>query len=166
MSQKFRNFRVKYQESSIGFENFAYLQSIENKCKALGWDNCSTPTGNSTFTPWQMSSVDIVNSHDTFVKSCGIELSDDDKRLSHLYWTPKLHKSLAKYRFIAGSSKCTTKQLSSLLAKILTVIKTVLEKCCSIKTSHTGVNDIWILKNSKNLLSSIAESESNFHSRI
>ena len=32
MSKKFRNFRVKYQESSIGFEHLAYLQSIENKC--------------------------------------------------------------------------------------------------------------------------------------
>ena len=67
------------------------------------------------------------------MKSLGIELSDDDKRLSYLYWTPKLHKSPVKHRFIAGSSKCTTKQLSSLLTKILTVIKTGLEKYCSIK---------------------------------
>ena len=51
-----------------------------------------------------------------------------------------------KHRFIAGSSKCTTKQLSNLLTKILTVIKTGLEKYCSIKTSHTGVNNMWILK--------------------
>ena len=58
-----------------------------------------------------------------------------------------------KHRFIAGSSKGTTKQLSSLLTKILTVIKTGLEKYCSIKTSHTGVNNMWILKNSTNLLS-------------
>ena len=35
MSKKFCNFRVKYQESSIKFENFAYLQSIENKCKQI-----------------------------------------------------------------------------------------------------------------------------------
>ena len=60
-----------------------------------------------------------------------------------------------KHRFIAGSSKCTTKQLSSLLTKILTVIKTGLEKYCRIKTSHTGVNNMWILKNSTNLLSSL-----------
>ena len=32
MFKKFRNFRVKCQESSIGFENIAYLQLIENKC--------------------------------------------------------------------------------------------------------------------------------------
>ena len=96
---------------------------IETLIKELGLDNFSTTTGNSTYTPCQMSSEDIVNTHDTFMKSFGIELSDDDKRLPYLYWTPKLHKSPVKHRFIAGSSKCTTKQLSSLLTKILTVIK-------------------------------------------
>ena len=45
--------------------------------------------------------------------------------------------------------------MSSLSTKILTIIKTGLEKYCSIKTSHTGVNNIWILKNSTNLLSSL-----------
>ena len=112
----------------------------ETLIKELGLDNCSTPTENSTYTSCQMSSEDVANTHDTFMKSLGIELSDDDKRLSYLYWTSKLHKSPVKHHFIAGSSKCTTKQLSSLLTKILTVIKTGLEKYCSIKTSHTGVN--------------------------
>ena len=89
------------------------------------------------------------------MKSLGIELSDDDKRLRYLYQTPKLHKSPVKHCFIAGFSKCTTKQLSSLLTKILTVIKTGPEKYCGIKTSHTGVNNMWILKNSTNVLSSL-----------
>ena len=70
-----------------------------------------------------MSSEDIVNTQNTFMKSLGIELSDDAKRLPYLYWTPKLHKSPVKHRFIAGSSKRTTKQLTSLLTKILTVIR-------------------------------------------
>ena len=46
--------------------------------------------------------------------------------------------------------------LPHLLTKILTVIKTGLEKYCSIKTNHTGVNNMWILKNSTNLLSSLS----------
>ena len=103
-----------------------------------------------------MSSEDIVNTHDTFMKYLGIELSDNDKRLPYLYWTPKLHESPMKHRFIADSSNYTTKQLSILLTKILTVVKTGLEKYCSIKTSHTGVNNMWILKNSTNLLSSLS----------
>ena len=128
---------------------------IETLIKELGLDNCSTPKENSTYTSCLMSSEDIVNTYDTFVKSLGIELSDDDKRLPYLYWTPKLHKSPVKHRFIAGSSKCITKQLCSLLTKILTVIKIGPEKYCSKKTNHNGVNNMWILRNSTRLLSSL-----------
>ena len=103
-----------------------------------------------------MSSEDIVNIHDTFMKSLGIQLSGDDKRLPYLSWSPKLHKSPVKHCFIAGSSKCTTKKLSSLLTKILTVIKTGLEKYCGVKISHTKVHNMWILKNFTNLMSSLA----------
>ena len=64
---------------------------IETLIEELGLDNCSTTTGNSTYTSCQMSFEDIVDTHDTFMKSLDIELSDDDKRLPYLYWTPKLH---------------------------------------------------------------------------
>ena len=72
---------------------------IETLIKELGLDNFSTPTGNSTYTSCQMSSEDIVNINDTFRKFLGIELSNDDKRLPHPYWTPKLHKSPMKHHF-------------------------------------------------------------------
>ena len=93
---------------------------IETLIKELLLDNCSTPTGNVTYTSCQMSSEDIVNTHDTFMKSLGIDLSDNDKRLPYLYWTSKLHKSPVKYRLIDDSSNCTTRQLSSLLTKTTT----------------------------------------------
>ena len=34
INQAIQDFQAKYQESSIGFENVAYPQSIENECKA------------------------------------------------------------------------------------------------------------------------------------
>ena len=71
------------------------------------------------------------------------------------YLTYTGHK-LPKSQCIVVSSKCTTTWLSSLLAKILSIMKTGLEKFCSTKISHTGVNGMWILKNSTNLLSSLA----------
>ena len=46
---------------------------IETLIKELGLDNCSTPTGNSTYTSCQMSYEDIVNTHNTLIKSLGIE---------------------------------------------------------------------------------------------
>ena len=56
-----------------------------------------------------------------------------------------------KHRFIAGSSKCSTKPLSILLTKLLTHIKQGLQKYCKTFYSRSGVNQMWILKNSKEL---------------
>ena len=63
-------------------------------------------------------------------------------------WT----KNPYKHRFIAGSSKCSTKSLSILLTKLLTHIKQGLQKYCETSYSRSGVNQMWILKNSKELL--------------
>ena len=63
-----------------------------------------------------------------------------------------MHKNPYKHRFIAGSSKCSTKPLSILLTKLLTHIKQGLQKYCETAYSRSGVNQMWILKNSKELL--------------
>ena len=72
-----------------------------------------------------------------------------------MFWLPKLHKTPYKERYIASSYKCSTKELSILLTKILTVIKDGLQKYCNTVYSHSGVNQMWILKNSKTLLENL-----------
>ena len=67
--------------------------------------------------------------------------------LPYIYRILKMHKNPYKHRFIAGSSKCSNKPLSVLLTKLLTNIKQVLQKYC-----ETAYNQMWILKNSKELL--------------
>ena len=77
-------------------------------------------------------------------------------KICHIYnWTPKLHKSPYKHRFIAGSTKCTTEDLSCLLTKLQSTIKDGLVRYCSTKTSSNGVNKMWILKKSTSLLLSL-----------
>ena len=63
-----------------------------------------------------------------------------------------MHKNPYKHRFIADSPKCSTKPLSILLTKLLTHIKQGLQKYCETAYSRSGVNQMWILKNSKELL--------------
>ena len=72
--------------------------------------------------------------------------------LPSLYWIPKLHKDPYKQRYIAGSTKCSTKPLSKLLTSILSTVKDGLKKYCNVIYSHSGINQMWILKNSKELL--------------
>ena len=82
----------------------------------------------------------------------GLKLSEEDQGLPYLYWTPTLHKTPFKHGFIAGSSKCTTKELSFLLTKILTTIKKGLSKYCNTTNEP---DSMWILKNSTSLSSSV-----------
>ena len=66
--------------------------------------------------------------------------------------TRRPFRKIIPHRFIAGSSKCSTKPLSILLTKLLTHIKQGLQKYCETAYSRSGVNQMWIIKNSKELL--------------
>ena len=91
-------------------------------------------TVSSTYTSCEMSSEDIVNTHDTFINSLAIELSDDDK----------------KYLTYIRPPCCIISSETSFHCWF---------QYCSIKTSHTGVNNMCIFKISTNLLSSLAHLE-------
>ena len=98
------------------------------------------------------SASEVLDNHKSVLTSFGIETSDDELDLPYIYWIPKMHKNPYKHRFIAGSSKCSTKPLSILLTKLLTHIKQGPQKYCETAYSRSGINQMWILKNSKELL--------------
>ena len=77
--------------------------------------------------------------------------------LPYIYWIPKLHKNPYKQRYIAGSSSCSTKALSQKLTKMLSAIKEHLHNYCDTAYSRSGVNQMWILKNSKHLLQNFSK---------
>ena len=95
---------------------------IETLIKELGI-NTTNISRNSTYNPSIDSFDEILKSHCKFIESVGLEISEEDKNLPYLYCTPKLHKVPFKHCFIAGSSKCTTKDLSCLLTKVLSTVK-------------------------------------------
>ena len=68
---------------------------------------------------------------------------------------PKMHKSPPKGRFIAASSSCTTKPLSDIITKCLKLITLQHRKYCKQIYKYTGVNRMWIIDNSKNVLNRI-----------
>ena len=81
-----------------------------------------------------------------------IPTKDDELDLPSLYWMPKVHKYSLKQRYIAGSTKCSTKPLSKLLTYILSAVKMKLQSYCDTSYSRYGANQMWILKNSIDLL--------------
>ena len=108
--------------------------------------------GNPTYNLTDFSASEVLDNHKSVLTTFGIQTADEELDLPYIYWIPKMHKNPYKHRFIAGSSKCSTKPLSILLTKLLTHIKQGLLKYCETAYSRTGVNQMWILKNSKELL--------------
>ena len=77
---------------------------IETLIKELGISTTNI-SPNSTYIPSTDSFDEILKSYCKFIDSVGLEMSEEDKNLPYLYWTPKLHKIPFKHHFIAGPSK-------------------------------------------------------------
>ena len=116
---------------------------------------CASRSGNPTYTRSSLTKDEILHNHLSVLNTFDIPKNQDQFELPYLYWIPKLHKNPYKQRYIAGSSKCSTKPLSLLLTKLLTAIKEALQRYCSTTYSRSGVNQMWILKNSKELLENL-----------
>ena len=56
----------------------------------------------------------------------GVKTKENQDKVTSLYWLPKHNKKPYKARFIANSSSCTTKELSTLLISCLTAVKNML----------------------------------------
>ena len=126
-----------------------YVQCLLNE---LG---VNTNSHNNTYTLETLSKQEILNNQMSVLSSFGIDVNKEDHELPSLYWLPKMHKTPYKQRYIAGSYRCSTKPISKKLTKILTGIKEGLQKYCETAYSRSGINQMWILKNSKSLLESL-----------
>ena len=122
---------------------------IDCLIKEVGIDNS---LGNPTYTPTTLTKEEILDNHRSVLCFFGISTKDEELDLPSLYWIPKLHKYPFKQRYIARSAKCFTEPLSKLLTCILSAVKTGLQSYCDTSYSRGGVNQMWILKNSKDLL--------------
>ena len=113
----------------------------------------------SAYTPTNLNKKEVIDNHTTALMSFGLEIKEQNSELPLLYWIPKLHKRPYKQRFIAGSSKCSTKPLSALLTTLLGKIKDNLHSYCDTIYERSGMNQMWILKNSKELLEKLSISQ-------
>jgi len=122
---------------------------IDCLIKELGIDNS---LGNPTYTPTTLTKEEILDNHRSVLCSFGISTKDEELDLPSLYWIPKIHKCPFKQRYMDGSAKSSTKPLSKLLTCILSAVKTGLLSYCDTSYSRGGVNQMRILKISKDLL--------------
>ena len=103
-----------------------------------------TSVGNSTYVSCHSSLQDIISEHqEVFVNNFGIKCKEVNLCIPRLFWIPKLHKNLYKYRFIAGSRQCSTKHLSVIVNSGLQVVREQFRKYCLAIEKSCGMNTFW-----------------------
>jgi len=90
----------------------------------------------------------ITKKHMGDTKQWNGNITEQQKQLPYLYWTPKLHKKPTKKRFIAASSSCTTKSTSATITLCLKLIQKAHRIYCNRIKAYTGFNFFWIIDNS------------------
>jgi hypothetical protein len=106
----------------------------------------SNTSSNTTYKPTSFDKDEILANHRSFMTSLNNPAGKESDYLPYLYWIPKLHKTPYKERYIAGSSTCSTKELSIHLTQILSAVKEGQQKYCETVYSRSGINHMWILK--------------------
>ena len=79
--------------------------------------------------------------------------------MPQIYWITKLHKTPYKARFIVGSSSCTTTRHSKLLTQCLKQVCTHCTTYCKTIRVRTGVNCVWIINNSLDVIRALEEKQ-------
>ena len=64
-----------------------------------------------------------------------------------------------KARFIAGSRSCTTSRLSKLITECRKLVRSHCTAYCKTIRERTGVNSIWIINNSMDVIGALEEKQ-------
>ena len=103
----------------------------------------------------------IVNLNIQLCKSYDLEVTDKHKTLPVMYWTPKMHYTPSRARFIVASSCCSTKPLSKTVSVIFRKIQDQIQSFHSKAIFYANFNRYWVIKNSTPVLTRLQELNKN-----
>ena len=126
-----------------------YIKTLMNE---LGINSDRNKKASLTYEEQQYSPDAVTGNHTSSLTKFNIKLTEKERKLPQIYWIPKLHKKPYKSRFIAGSSSCTTTKISKLITSCLKLIKKHCISYCDTIKNKTGVNAMWIINNSLDVI--------------
>ena len=69
-----------------------------------------------------------------------------------MYWTPKMHYTPSRARFIVSSAKCSTKPLSRVVSNTFKLIFNQIQNFHDKSKFYKNYNRFWVINNSKPLI--------------
>ena len=99
--------------------------------------------------------VDIINNNQELCGRYGLTLQENQKTLPIMYWTPKMHYTPSRARFIVSSAKCSTKPLSHIVSNTFKLIFKQIQSFHDKSKFYKNYNRFWVIENSKPLINKL-----------
>ena len=96
--------------------------------------------------------IDIINNNMELCERYDLTLQEHQKTLPIMYWTPKMHYTPSRARFIVSSSKCSTKPLSRVVSNTFKLIFNQIQNFHNKSKFYKNYNRFWVINNSKPLI--------------
>ena len=104
---------------------------------------------------YQLSNVNpigIINDNIELCERYGLKLDERQKTLPIMYWTPKMHYTPSRARFIVSSAKCSTKPLSHVISNTFKLIFSQIQNFHDKSKFYKNYNRFWVINNSRPLI--------------
>ena len=95
---------------------------------------------------------EIVSTNQELCEQYGLILTEKQKTLPIMYWTPKMHYTPSRARFIVSSAKCSTKPLSRVVSNAFKRIFKQVQSFHEKSKFYKNYNLFWVIENSKPLI--------------
>ena len=96
--------------------------------------------------------IEIIFDNIQYSKKLGLKVDEKDIDLPIMYWTPKMHYTPSRARFIVSSAKCSTKPISRLVSNAFKLIFNQIQNFHVSSKFYKNYNRFWVINNSKPLI--------------
>ena len=123
----------------------------------LGYNVPDMPTEDKTYIQiTDTSTEEIIDKHKREMKNqFGLGIDEDNMSLPGMYWSPKMHKTPSKARFIVAASSCTLKPLARKLTSIFKVFQRQVQNFHLKGRFFSGVKHFWVIQDKQPVIKSI-----------
>ena len=112
-------------------------------------------TGNTTYKKTDLTKDEIIDDNVTYSQKLGFKITNNEKELPIMYWTPKFHKKPYGTRFIVASKQCSTKQLSKSVSSAFKLMYNQIENFHKKSKFLQNYNKFWVLQNSDPIIATL-----------
>ena len=96
--------------------------------------------------------VELINDDVMLCERYGLKIEEGQKTLPIMYWTPKMHYTPSRARFIVSSAKCSTKPISQVVSNAFKLIFKQIQNFHDQSKFYKNYNRFWVINNSKPLI--------------